>query len=80
MNIKTFVSMIDWESQEKPLKISISAPPEVQDDLLVVNYQQSNPFHVAAYGHWKVKNFSAEGQNEIQITVDCTPCTPIIEN
>lgn len=75
MNVKQLVSMMNMEDIEEPVKVVISAECEV----ILPNYSPFNPFHVAAYGNWKVKNFAVTGANSIEIAIAVTPCKPIIE-
>lgn len=77
MNVKDFCNLIEEfeEVDRKPLKITIGFDADFPD----VDYDRLNPFHISAYGKWKVSKVIACDMNEIHIVIATEPAKPIEE-
>lgn len=70
MNVKTFASMVRTTALDStPLHITLCAGPERDFDTISV-YDPENPFHIAAFGNWKIKSVTAAYENGFDLVID----------
>lgn len=72
MNVKQLVSMIYKEDLQ--IKITVGYREDFNTTLDI-----NNPFHLEAYGKFKVNSFRAMACDSYEINIAVTPCKPIVE-
>lgn len=72
MNVKQLVNMIYKEDLQ--IKITVGYGEDFNTTLDI-----NNPFHLEAYGKFKVDTFRALNSDSYEINIATTPCKPIVE-
>ena len=73
MNVKQAVELIH-KPDDSPVKITIGYGEDFKTELDIYN-----PFHMEAYGKFKVDYIRALNCDEYWLDIATTPCKPIIE-
>lgn len=73
MNVKQAIEMI-YKPDDMPIKITIGYGEDFK-----TNVDIYNPFHMEAYGKFKVDNIRALDTDQYWFDIATTPCKPIIE-
>lgn len=70
MNVKTFAAMVrNNELDENAVKITLCTGPE-KDYEVIAEYDRDNPYHISAFGNWKIKSIIAPYENAFELVIE----------